>query len=136
MPASVSLRSALRLLGILPLLTFSATPSLLVSTEPGNTVHLEWDPTGNPILESTRSLNSSWLPIAETPAINGGIANLSLAITEQTRFFRLRIVTATKIRSASPYPGESGVAVTREVVPRFSNPLAENTRISTDHHYA
>ena len=136
MPAPVSMRSSLRLLSMLPLLSLSAAPSLSVSPQPGDKVQLEWDATGNPILESTGSLSSSWLPITETPAINGGIANLSLAITEQTRFFRLRIVTSTKIVGSSPYSGESGVAVTREVVLRFSHPLAENTRITTDQYYA
>jgi hypothetical protein len=136
MLAPSSSRPGLWLLCFVPLLTRAATPSLSVSPEPGERVRLEWDATGNPILEATGSLSFSWLPIAEAPVINGGIAHLSVATTEQTRFFRLRIVTSTKIIGTSPYPGESGVAVTREVVLRFSAPLAENTRITPDQCYA
>lgn len=136
MTALNSKRHILWLNSFLSLVTSAAVPALSVSPAPGDKLQLQWDATGNPVLESTRSLNSSWLPVVDAPDINAGVARILLPVSEESRFFRLRIVTSTKIIGTSPYPGESGVAVTREVVLRFSAPLAENARITTDQCYA
>lgn len=60
----------------------------------------------------------------------------ALTVRADTRFFRLRNAPLTTIQEASPANGDRGVAVTRETVLRFSNPLATETRLNTERLFA
>ena len=52
-------------------------------------------------------------------------------------FFRLRATpTLTSITASSPTDGETGVAVTRETIVHFSQPLADATVLRTNNFYA
>jgi hypothetical protein len=58
---------------------------------------------------------------------------------ESTHFFRVRSLQPpplTTLASISPAPGESGVAVTRETILRFSQPLASDTVLTLDQYHA
>lgn len=116
-------------------------PMLGIRVEGGNQVRLAWRSSAAGFgLEQSLSLNSpaNWHTVAASPALEGGEWVVRLPFSDQTRFFRLRstVTPLTTISATSPTSGESGVAVTRETVLRFSAPLAANTQITTDQLYA
>lgn len=92
-------------------------------------------------LETTAVLGPGaiWQPVPTDPVLANGRHTVVLAAAAQTRFFRLRrsgAAALTDIAETSPAQGESGVAVTRETIFRFSAPLAPDVTFSSDQLYA
>ncbi len=116
-------------------------PAVSIQTAPNQSVRLEWDNgTGLFIPESSTSLQPpvKWEALPVDPVQQGGRMSVTLFASDSTRFFRLRSreVRLTTLSESSPAPGESGVAVTRETVLRFSGPLAPNTVIAPNQLFA
>ncbi|MBL9136647.1 MAG: hypothetical protein JNK85_12295 [Verrucomicrobiales bacterium] len=86
-------------------------------------------------LETTPALGATenWVAVVGTPSLANGRFSLTVSPGDQARFYRLRRAqgtTVTRVSETSPLPGEAGVAVTREVVFRFSGPLAADLELS------
>ncbi|MCL4177578.1 MAG: Ig-like domain-containing protein [Verrucomicrobia bacterium] len=91
-------------------------------------------------LEETASLSSgaAWRAV-EAPVITvAGQLSLTVEVGTHGRFFRLRRSSdaLTEVAATSPVHGETGVAVTRETIVRFSAPLAEDASLSRDEFFA
>ncbi|MBX3744750.1 MAG: Ig-like domain-containing protein [Verrucomicrobiae bacterium] len=118
-----------------------AGPRLSIRALDAFDFRLSWpaEPAGFGVEEAASLLPPiAWTPVSATPAVEAGEMTVRLAFGPQARFFRLRTMTAplTTIASTSPARGESGVAVTRETVVRFSAPLAASAQITTDQFHA
>ncbi|MBI2928565.1 MAG: Ig-like domain-containing protein [Verrucomicrobia bacterium] len=90
------------------------------------------------VLEEAPALSNSALWKLVVPAPELGLDEYSLTIqaTGRERFFRLRSAPLTQIRETSPANGETGVAVTRETIIRFSEPLWPTGTLSLANFYA
>lgn len=119
-----------------------AQPRLSVELESASTIRLSWeDPGGRFALESSQALGAAafWQPLDMPPPVQGASRRVSVAVTAQTRYFRLigsGADTPLTLVESSPAPGETGVAVTRETILRFSSPLAEDAMVTRDHFFA
>src|SRR4029453_3616967 len=134
-------REACLLLGLLTCWCTQAQPRLSAVRVNDTAVALSWDdPAGEFHLESVTGLNGGirWEPVAQSPVIQGTTRNLSVDLTDQARFFRLSGAgtVLTTIVETSPREKESGVAVTRETVLRFSSSLAPNAGMSASNLFA
>ncbi|MBL9129358.1 MAG: Ig-like domain-containing protein, partial [Verrucomicrobiales bacterium] len=112
-----------------------AAPSLSIETTLGRGIRLSWNQAEGAFApEWTDSLRSptTWNPIDGFQLLPGGGLSMEMPAATGTRFFRLRSAPLTTIKESSPAHGESGVAVTRETVLRFSQPLAAGTVITQD----
>lgn len=108
-----------------------------------NEVRISWPDANGPwLLEQSATLSSSppWLPVSVTPQVVNGQATATLVPTATQQFFRLRAGTVTpvltRIAETSPAHGETGVAVTRETIVRFTAPLARDATIPTADFFA
>lgn len=123
-------------------LTTIAQPRLAVDLDAAAMLHLTWeDSTGGFALEASPALGAgaSWQTVGAAPVMENGRYRVRVGVAGQTRFFRLTgpsAIAPVRIVESSPAPGESGVAVTRETVFRFSGPLAGDTMVTRDHLYA
>ena len=90
------------------------------------------------MLESANALSSpiAWSPVTQTPVLQDNQFSVTLQATGGNRFFRLRLPGLTTIRQSSPANGEEGVAVIRETIVWFTEPLATNAVVSTNNFYA
>ncbi len=113
---------------------FAAAPPLSIQPLAGGQLQITWpgDAAGFS-LEQADSLRSpvGWQTVNATVANTGGVLSVTIASASQTRFYRLRQAASTgaTVVETSPAAGESGVAVTRETILRFSAPLAAGTII-------
>jgi hypothetical protein len=86
------------------------------------------------------TLDSITEPVLTRTSVGGRVEFLfELPEGEITHFFRVRslqVPSLTTLASISPAPGESGVAVTRETIVRFTRPLAPETVLTTDRFHA
>ncbi len=126
------------LLAVLPLADLQGQPTVSGTLLPNRAVRVEWpSAAGGFQLERTDDLGAvtSWTPILAVPVLIGSKFTVDVPAENSRRFFRLRQTAppVTHIVESSPANGESGVAVTRETVLRFSGPLARNTELSRDH---
>lgn len=107
--------------------------------EPEGRLALHWtDRPPGLVLESTGSLTPpvAWTPFPEAPSVNGDLRTVTTGATGETRFYRLREPALTRLVARSPGRGESGVAVTREAIVRFSRPLSSTARLATGSFHA
>ncbi len=80
--------------------------------------------------------------MTQEPQTQGTRRTLVLTPAAAQRFYRLRQVggneptALTTIAESSPSGGESGVAVTRETIMRFSAPLANDAMVGPDTFFA
>ena len=112
-----------------------AAPSLSIEPTPNRSIRLSWNQVDGAFApEWTDSLRSptTWNPVDGFQLLIGGGLSVEMPAATGTRFFRLRSAPLTTIKESSPAHGESGVAVTRETVLRFSQPLATNTALPPD----
>jgi hypothetical protein len=73
-----------------------------------------------------------WQSVAQAPTRAGDVWSLTVTSAEHQQYFRLRSQAGvTRIAGTSPSDGETGVAVTRETIIRFSGPLAATTRVTS-----
>lgn len=121
--------------------TTIAQPKLAVTRLSATSVQLSW-PGAEPgfQLEASSQLGAAanWQAVAPVPVLVAGQYSVTVQAGETPRFFRLRSAAAglTSILETSPGSGESGVAVTRETIIRFSQPLAADTMLANDRMYA
>ncbi len=121
--------------------THAQTPGPLLQVEqisPGQ-FRVAWIGSGTFTLEEAASLETPipWQPVTQTPAPLGGRFSVIIQASARSRFFRLRSGGAlTRIEQTSPAHGESGVAVTRETIFRFNQPLVLTTVLNSDRLYA
>jgi Group XII secretory phospholipase A2 precursor (PLA2G12) len=78
-----------------------------------------------------------WQPSTAATVLDGNIFSVVLSFENATRFFRLRdagplLTTFT----SSPADGEGGVALTRETILQFNQPLAADTMLTSSNLYA
>ena len=107
-------------------------PSIISRRLGDNLVELSWTVPGSFFsLEQAPSLQTpiSWVPVPQLPVQNGASFNVSLSVAQKAQFFRLRQAgsSAVRVQETSPSDGETGVAVTRETILRFSAPLSADT---------
>src|SRR5262245_24919663 len=129
------------LLGLLTCWCTQAQPRLSAVRVSDTAVALSWDdPAGGFRLETASGLSpgTQWEPVAQSPVIQGTTRNLSVDLIGQARFFRLSGAGTlpTTIVESSPSENESGVAVTRETILRFSSSLAPSAAITTSNLFA
>ncbi len=118
-----------------PWVARGVAPVLQVFPEPNQRLRLEWTASRQTILEASGALDADWQSVPEVPAVIKGVARVLVASGEQTRFFRLRQTVLTRVSATSPLVGETGVAVTRETILRFSAPLAADTVLTTERYF-
>jgi hypothetical protein len=130
--------AALLLVGAIALSsgTSHAQPALEVRSGTDASVTLRW-PASSPgfALESTPALGSTanWTAVSTPPTPSGIHFQVTVRPGDQARFFRLRQTlgpTTTAVADVSPGFGETGVAVTRETIVRFTAPLAPTTALT------
>ncbi|MCI0539531.1 MAG: Ig-like domain-containing protein, partial [Verrucomicrobiales bacterium] len=120
----------------------SAPPRLSSALAGTGNIELSWISAGGDfVLERTSSLRPpvSWQSLPQTPVRQEDRFSLTLVPAEGVQFYRLRQGASgggTHVAETSPSDGESGVAVTRETILRFSAPLAPNTMLTSDRLFA
>src|SRR5688500_17683678 len=105
-------------------------PRITVTTLPDRSMRLSWNNADGPYgIEFATSLRQPihWQSDPSNPTLQGTQASVTIRSSDQARFFRLRKAEApaalTTVGETSPANGESGVAVTRETIVRFTAPL-------------
>ncbi|MCC6233065.1 MAG: hypothetical protein IT580_10505 [Verrucomicrobiales bacterium] len=104
-------------------------------------IELTWTNLGAAlVVERASSLKAPilWEPLALTPVVEGNRVSVRVAVDAGPQFYRLRqgAGNAAMVSETSPAAGESGVAVTRETIFRFSAPLAPDVVLSDDELHA
>ena len=142
-----------QLIGLL--IAFMAFPSTLLAPDTSpprlsfrlsatQQIVISWpEAAGSFVLEEAVALGrpTLWKAAASPPQRAGGEFSVTVNAAEAVRFFRLSgagapAVEFTRLAESSPSHGETGVAVTRETILRFSGPLAATTQITGDQLYA
>ncbi|MSU64235.1 MAG: hypothetical protein EXS31_17900 [Pedosphaera sp.] len=122
--------------------TEAQSPKLSIRTSADRRVRISCPAAaGNFALESASPLANPpvWKTVANSPAQEGLDFVLTFDASQGDRYFRLRgaaLPTLTTISETSPASGETGVAVTRETIVRFSTPLDPGTQITPAQFYA
>ena len=120
---------------ILPSL-FAVPPPALSVRRVDTRMELRWAGSDF-ILEQSSSLSSfQWTSIGQVPEQQANEFFIRVEISDRAQFFRLRQDLLPTVSETSPLHRESGVAVTRETILHFSDPLAENTVLSVNQLYA
>ncbi|MCI0539529.1 MAG: Ig-like domain-containing protein [Verrucomicrobiales bacterium] len=120
----------------------SAPPRLSSALAGTGNIELSWiSASGDFVLERTSSLRPpvSWQALPQTPVRQGDRFSLTLVPAEGVQFYRLRQGASgggTHVAETSPGDGESGVAVTRETILRFSAPLAVDATLTSERLFA
>lgn len=128
-------------LGVVLALHGQEGPRITSSLKADGTVEITWPALTQPFqLESSASLGSPtvWQPSSQSPVRFQGRLVLSVVPQSAQTFFRLRqsAPAGVFVTETSPAAGEGGVAVTRETVVRFSEPLADGTILSAENFHA
>jgi hypothetical protein len=123
------------------LTTSRAQPVLHAELQANRTIGLQWiDADGQFVLERSSSLQASsqWTQVTASPSVAGAVQSIELGPDAAAAFFRLRQSSpvVVGIRSTSPHPGESGVAVTRETIFHFTAPLRDDQILESSEIYA
>lgn len=104
----------------------AAPPHLAIRLDAG-AVEVEWEAdAGSFVLEHASVLGAAaWEPVPGSPHLAGNRVRWRLAPSGSPRFYRLRegAGAGVSVTTTSPYPGETGVALTRETILRFSGPV-------------
>ncbi len=117
-------------------------PRLAGTRLPDQQIRVGWpSDTKDFILESSAALDkgAAWATVSGAVQVDGSGFFVVLAPGSTSRFFRLRQTQGTPLASleeTSPAQGESGVAVTRETILRFTAPLASSTTVGNERLYA
>jgi hypothetical protein len=121
-------------------LALPATAILDIDLSPNQRVTISWtNDIPGLVLEEADAITSPvlWRRSTTVPLQQGTQFSATIPISGTKRFYRLAIsAVGGKILETSPADGESGVAVTRESIIRFSSPLAENSILSRDDFHA
>lgn len=130
-----------RILALLGILTVSHAAAPEIRQVSRDEVRIAWPVVPPAVLEERRILETGvgWEPVATAPVTEAGFNVLRLEPSGSERFFRLREIPAriaTGLEETSPAAGESGVAVTRETIVRFSRALAAGTKLGVDKFHA
>ncbi len=90
------------------------------------------------ILQSTPSLDPpvAWQAIRPNPIVVDGKFSFVTSPSIAATFYRVHLAGLTTVASTSPSSGETGVAVSRETIFRFSQPLASGTAFSSNSLFA
>lgn len=107
----------------------AASPTLEIRWDT-DAVELEWGAdAGSFVVEQSSALGpgATWEPSAGVPQVVGDRVRWRGVPTASPRYFRLRESSnaGVFVASSSPYAGETGVALTRETILRFSGPVDE-----------
>lgn len=118
-----------------------AQPNVQISQLPTQQVRISWSQAANGfLLEVTPNIgpNAVWTTVDATPVPEGVNFTVTIPPGDNRRFYRLRqaLQGLTALLDTSPEQAETGVAVTRETVVRFSGPLAANTEINNEQFFA
>ncbi len=117
-----------------------APPRIILEMMPDNRVRLVWDNTGQAVVleeASTLAPPVPWQAARETVTLDGNRFSAVLSFGDTGRFFRLNDQgPGLTTFSSSPASGETGIAVTRETILTFNQPLAADTLITTTNLYA
>ncbi len=123
-------------------LSLTGQPALTIQVEDAQSIHLSW-PTNAAdfLLEETAALSSApvWSTLPLAPAQVGAAFEVKVAVGSESRFYRLRQVAGpplVTVLESSPRNDESGVAVTRETIIHFTQPLAASATIGPDRLFA
>src|SRR6476619_4161226 len=117
----------------------AASARLSIQRQSGQNIRIAWpDSAAGFMLESANPLSGPivWSPVTQTPVLGSSQFSVTLQVTGGSRFFRLRLPGLTTIRESSPAHGEEGVAVIRETIVWFSEPLATNALVTTNNFFA
>jgi hypothetical protein len=122
--------------GLLLLLQAQEAPQITSTLTADGIVEISW-PSSARLFRLETSLilgpSPSWQTVPQAAFLSGDRWLVSVIPLDTKMFFRLTDAPAgATIRETSPAAGESGVAVTRETIIRFSEPLAEGTTLSSD----
>jgi hypothetical protein len=126
-------------LWIISALQVNAQIQLGATALPDQSVRLAWpEVTGRYQLESAATVDQGWQNYATAPLIVGSESVIQVPGNESSRFFRLRLISPDwlTVLSTSPAHGETGVAVTRETIFRFSDPLAPDAILDVNRLFA
>ena len=113
-----------------------ARPQLDVQPTAAQQLRFQWTSSAtNFVLESSDALgiNAQWQSVGPGTALSSNQFTVTLPVAVQTRFFRLNAIappTPATVFETSPSRGESGVAVMRPTVVRFTAPLAQNSAVT------
>ncbi|HEV8544224.1 MAG TPA: Ig-like domain-containing protein, partial [Verrucomicrobiae bacterium] len=119
----------------------NSSPALSI-LKSGNQVELLWpaSATGFVLERSATLTNPQWVSVPgvpDTPGQSGNQFSVQISLSQSAQFFRLRQgIFLNGIASASPMPEETGVAVTRETILRFSEALQTNTLLTVTQFHA
>ena len=114
-------------------------PQVAVELADSQRVRLSWpDSAVGFSLEGTSTLGPGalWLPVSGTPIREDSRFSVTIDATARQQFLRLRALVYPTIIETSPLDGETGVAVTRETIVRFSAPLSNTAVINGTNFYA
>ncbi len=118
-----------------------AQPKLALARPSATSVQVIWpgEESGFQLEASTRlGAAADWQVVLPTPTLDAGRYSVTVQAGQSARFFRLRSTgpKPASILEASPAHRESGVAVTRETILRFSLPLANDAALLNANFYA
>jgi RHS repeat-associated protein len=119
-----------------------AQPRLQVRELPGRQIQLSWPQEASDfVLEVTSALSPAapWNLFTVEPVPEAKEWVVRVTPGSANSFFRLRQATPgglTRVIATSPAAGETGVAVTRETVIRFSGPLGSDVTVGNEQFYA
>ncbi|MSU62119.1 MAG: hypothetical protein EXS31_06945 [Pedosphaera sp.] len=119
--------------------TAQVSPNISATRSGDQRFELSWPATATDfLLEQTDSLSGAaiWSGTTASPRIESGFFRVALDPVGVNRFYRLRFAPSgpqpATLLTASPANGESGVAVTRETILRFTAPLSAGTVITPE----
>src|SRR5262249_22228194 len=113
--------------------------SLSIHATGSHFIEITWPgPTTGLVLEAATVLGPAavWETVAEPSVLGNSQYSVTLQASGGARFFRLRTAALASIIGSSPIDGETGVAVTRETIVYFSQPLADTAVLGTNNFYA
>jgi hypothetical protein len=105
----------------------AAAVRLSIQRQASQNIRIAWPESATGfVLESANLLSSPivWSQVAQTPVLQNNQFSVTLPSAGGSRFFRLRLPGLTRIRASSPANGEEDVAVIRETIVGFTEPLA------------
>ena len=121
-------------------LSAAEPPRLVLESLSDHRVRLIWTNVGERFeFQETGNLNQPvrWLPSSQAITLDRSIFSTVLSFEGATRFFRLQDVgTLLTTFTTSPANGETGIAVTRETILTFNQPLAPTTLLASNNLYA